>query len=76
MAEKKIKYFVVSRLLNRRNQSQFSEMSQKVTTLENIPKELGFTCFDKEIMPGKCHRINFYFTVVALGVQKGMTMHF
>lgn len=53
MAEKKIKYFVVSRLLNRRNQSQFSEMCQKVTTLENIPKELGFTCFDKEIIPGK-----------------------
>lgn len=69
MVEKKIRYFV-SRLLNRRNQSQFSKTSQKVTTLENILKELGFTCFSKEIIPRKSHRINFYFIIVALRGQK------
>lgn len=39
-------------------------------SLENILKELGFTCFNTEIIPGKCHRINFYFIVVALRGQK------
>lgn len=76
MAQKKIRYFAVSRLLNRRTHSQFSETSQKATSLENILKELGFICFHKEIIPRKCHRINFYFLVVALGGQKRLTMHF
>jgi len=67
MAENKIRYPFVSRLLNKRNRSQFSEVSQKVASSENILKELGFRCFNKEIIPGKSHRIKFYVIVVALG---------